>query len=217
MTRKSRWMFVIALAAVLSGCESMQSMSSTGASEIPPTPSPVAVSPDARSTALLVLDFNTAVCQPRPACIEVLPRVAQLIAKARAANVPVLYSTTPSPKGPNPTLDAVAPRAGEPVVAARADKFLGTNMEELLKQRKVQTLVIAGTAANGAVLYSAYHANALGFTVAVAQDAVSSATPYETTLALFQLLHQPGVGNEDNKPLAPQRVTLTRSDLVTFK
>lgn len=187
------------------------------ASAIPPIPAPAAVTLDAKSSALLVLDISTAICQPNPACTATLPAIGSLLEKARAAGVPVIYSTTPSPKGPNPIISAVAPKPGEPVVAARADKFIDTNLEELLKQRKASTLVIVGTAANGAVLYTAFHANARGFTVAVAEDGISSPVPVNTTLARYQMLNQPGFSNAANKPLTPHMVTLSRTDLVTFR
>jgi nicotinamidase-related amidase len=164
-----------------------------------------------------VLDINSAICPPRPACISSVPVVESLLSKARAANVPVIYSTTVSPKGPAPMLPSVAPRAGEPVVAARANKFIDTNLEELLKQRNVRTAVIVGSAANGAVLYTAFHANVRGLTVVVAEDGISSGPEFDTFLARYQVLNQPGFPNPGNKPLEAQRVTLSRTDLITFQ
>src|ERR1700693_2864918 len=60
-------------------------------------PAPAAVTLDAKTTALLVLDIHTAVCQPNPACIDTVPAIASLIAKARTAKVPVIYSSTIRP------------------------------------------------------------------------------------------------------------------------
>jgi nicotinamidase-related amidase len=203
--------------AGLAACGMQPMQSDNAASPIPPIAAPVPVVVDARSSALLVLDFNTAVCQPNPACLATLPAASSLIAKARASGVPVVYSSTPGPSGPNPALAAVAPQAGEPTVAARADKFIDTNLQELLKQRKATTLVVIGTAANGAVLYTSFHANVLGFTVVVAEDLISSPAPFSTLVARYQLLNQPGFANAANKPLAERMVTLSRSDLITFK
>ncbi len=186
------------------------------ASTIPPVPAPAAVTLDAKSSALLVLDISSTICQPNPSCSATLPAIGALLEKARIAGVPVLYSTTHSAKGPTPLIASVAPKTGEPVVTARADKFIDTNLEELLRQRKASTLVIVGTAANGAVLYTAFHANARGFTVVVAEDGISSPVPVNTTLARYQLLNQPGFTNAANKPLTANMVTLSRGDLVTF-
>jgi nicotinamidase-related amidase len=186
-------------------------------SVIPPIPAPATVMLDAATTALLILDINTAVCQPNPACMATVPAIASLLQKARAARVPVLYSSTPGASGPAPALPEVAPQAGEPTVVSRANKFTATALEDLLRERKAKTLVIVGSAANGAVLYSSFHANTRGFTVVVAEDGLSSAVPINTTLARYQLLNQAGFYNSNNTPLADQRVTLSRSDLISFK
>lgn len=187
------------------------------ANMIPPIPAPAAVTLDAATTAFLILDINTAVCLPNPACTATVPAIASLLQKARAAKVPVFYSSTPGTAGPAPMLPEVAPQGSEPTVVSRANKFTGTALEEVLRLRNAKTLVIVGSAANGAVLYSAFHANTRGFTVVVAEDGLSSPVPINTTLARYQMLNQAGFYNSNNTPLADQRVTLSRSDLITFR
>lgn len=184
---------------------------------VPAIPAPATVTLEAKNSVLLILDISSAICQPNPACIATVPAIAALLKKARDAKVPVVYSTTVNPAGPPPILAAVAPLADEPTVVARADKFIDTNLEELLKQRNATTLVVVGSAANGAVLYTSFHANVRGFTVVVAEDGISSGVPFNTTVARYQLLNQPGFQNSANKPLAERMVTLSKSDLVTFK
>lgn len=76
---------------------------------------------------------------------------------------------------------------------------------------------MVGTRSNGAVLYTAFEANARGYTVVVAVDGISGSIPFENTLTQWQLLNQPGFANADNKPLAEKAVTLSRGDLITFK
>ncbi len=188
---------------------------SPGAVALPTIPAPVAVTLDSKATALAVLDVNTSSCAPRPPCVDTLPTLAALIKKARDAKVSVIFSTTAAT---NTILPQVAPQPGEPVVVPSvADKFFNTNFDDLLKQRKATTLIVVGTAANGAVLYTSYGANVRGYTVVVAEDGISSAVPFSTVLARFQLLNQPGFTNTDNKPLADKLVTLSRGDLITFK
>lgn len=204
------------LAFALTACGSMNATTATGVAVLPPVPAPASVTLSAKTTALLVLDINSAVCQ-HPACLGTVPSIASLISKARAANVPVIYSTTVSPSGPPPMLSAVAPQAGEPVVSTRANKFTGTNLEEILRQKNAETLVIVGSAANGAVMYTAFHANTRGFTVVVAEDGISSPVLINTQLARYQLLNQPGFINALNVPMAEKKVTLSRSDLITFR
>jgi nicotinamidase-related amidase len=203
--------------AGFAACSTQPAQQAEGTPPIPPIPAPVPVELSASSTVLLMLDFNTQVCQPNPACLATLPAASTLISRARAAKVPVVYSTTVNPAGPPPTLGAVAPQPGEPTVVARANKFVDTNLEDLLKQRKATTLVVVGTVANGAVLYTTFHANVRGFTVVVAEDAISSYTPFATLFTRYQLLNQPGISNPGNKPLAERVVTLSRTDLITFK
>ena len=76
--------------------------------------------------------------------------------------------------------------------------------------------IVVGTAANGAVLYTAFAANARGLTVVVAEDGISSRDPFATYLARYQVLSQPGFPNQQNVPLQPKAVTLSRSDLISF-
>ena len=219
MSKHPQWILGVLAVAVLASCATGPSAppAAAAAAALPSVPAPVPVTLDRKTSALLVLDINNAICPPRPACMASVPVVQSLLNKARAASVPVIYSTTVSPKGPAPMLPSVAPRPGEPVVATRANKFLDTSLEELLKQRNARTLVIVGAAANGAVLYSSFHANAKGFTVVVAEDGISSGPAFDTFLTRYQLLNQPGFANPGNKPLEAQRVTLSRSDLITFQ
>jgi nicotinamidase-related amidase len=180
---------------------------------VPPIPAAASVSPDAKTSALLVLDINTSICQPRAACMTTVPAITSLIKKARDAQVAVVYSDIPNANS-NPLPD-IAPQAGESVVRSSANKFFNTNLADILKQKQVTTLVMVGTVANGAVMYSAFPATVREYTVVVAEDGLSSAVPLDTTLAEYQLLRFPA--NPENKPLAPKAVTLSRSDLITFK
>ena len=104
-------------------------------------------------------------------------------------------------------------------MAGRADKFFSTNLDDLLKSKGIKTAVIVGSAAHGAVLYTSFGANERGYTVVVAEDGMSvgDTETFGLTVAKWQLLNQPGFANPENKPLDPQHVTISRSDLVTFK
>lgn len=180
-------------------------------------PAPVAVNVDPRTTALLVLDVTSVICTPRPQCVSSVPKIATLLKKAREAKAFVVYSDTPT--AGSTVLAEVAPQVGEPKVSGRADKFLGTDLEKILKDKGVQTVVVVGSAAHGAVLYTTFGANARGFTAVVAEDGISVGPDPETfglTVAKWQLLRQPGFTNPDNKPLEKQRVTLSRTDLIGF-
>lgn len=180
-------------------------------------PAPVAVNVDPKTTALLVLDITSVICTPRPQCVTSVPKIATLLKNARDAKAFVVYSDTAT--AGSTILPEVAPQPGEPKVTGRSDKFLGTDLEKILKDKGIQTVVIVGSAAHGAVLYTSFGANARGFTAVVAEDGISVGADPETfglTVAKWQLLRQPGFANPENKPLEKQRVTLSRTDLIGF-
>src|SRR5712692_1292533 len=187
----------------------------TPTSPIPPTPAPVAVEVPVKGAALLVLDITSAICPPRPSCLTSVPKIANLVKKARDAKVPVIYSLTAT--AGSTVQPEVAPQSGDATVTGRADKFFGTTLEKILQDRAVENAVVVGSAANGAVLYTVFGLNLRGITVVVAQDGISAEPEFPITLTRWQLLNQPGFTNADNKPLAKGFVTLSTTDLVTFK
>jgi nicotinamidase-related amidase len=182
--------------------------------QLPEIPAAVPVTLDAQKTAFLVLDLVDAICTPRPGCVASVPGVAGLLAKARAANVFVVYSTG---RNPAAILAPVAPLGDEPIVRSSADKFFQTDLEQILTGSGVDTLVLVGVAANGAPMYTAFGANSRGYTVVVAEDGISSGNDFDVWLARYQLLNEPGYANPTNAPLQPNAVTLSRTDLITFR
>jgi nicotinamidase-related amidase len=187
----------------------------TPTSPIPAIPAPVAVEVPVKGAALLVLDITNAVCDVRPSCVASVPKIANLVKKARDAKVPVIYSLTAA--AGSVVRAEVAPQTGDASVTARADKFFGTTLDQILKDKGVENAVVVGSAANGAVLYTTFGLSLRGYTVVVAQDGISAEPEFPTTLTRWQLLNQPGFTNADNKPLAKGFVTLSTTDLITFK
>jgi hypothetical protein len=184
------------------------------AQQIPPAPTPVAVSLDPGTTALLVLDVTTQTCSPQPNCLEFVPRVASLLASARAAGVFILHST---PATQPPILPDVAPVQGEPVIVGYGqDRFFDTQLDELLRARGIQRLVLVGWRENGSVLYTAVGANLRTYTVVVADDGTSAAQDYDIAIGRYQLLTQLN-SNPSNEPLRKGAVTLSKTDLITFE
>jgi hypothetical protein len=209
-------MLIAAIAAALLlplGSHAVRAGSPSGVA-IPSIPDPVAVSLDPTTTAFLALDFLQSNCQPRPTCVASLPNVQSGLQQARAANATVVYSDT----GPTQTiLDAVAPEAGEPKVSSSADKFFNTDLDNILKNAGVTTVVITGTSSNGAVLYTGYGAVVRGYTVVVAEDGISANSDFANKFTEWQLLNLPGPSNPQNMPLQPKAVTLSRTDLIAYK
>lgn len=184
-------------------------------SPIPKIPDPVAAEVPVAGAALLVLDITNTICDVRPACVASVPKIANLVKKARDAKVTIIYSTTAT--AGTQVRSEIAPQSGDPVIQGRADKFYQTTLEQVLKDKNVQNAVVVGSASNGAVLYTVFGLNLRGITVVVAQDGISAEPEFPTTITRWQLLNEPGFANTDNKPLAKGQVTLSTTDLITFK
>ena len=197
--------FVIALSVTSHGQTVIDEWSSVQA---PAAPAVRQVTIDPRTTALLLLDFNKQTCnaERRPRCIASIPKVKKLLDGARAKGVAVMYSLSPGAAASDIAAD-LAPAAGDPVVASGPDKFLGTDLEKLLKDRSIQTVIVTGTAAHGAVLATASGAALRGMKVIVPADGLSAETLYPEQYTLWHLLNAPRIG--------PQ-VTVTRMDLITY-
>ncbi len=162
---------------------------------------------DPKTTALLMLDFLPSFyCSDDPRCVASLPAMKKLLAEARAHGAPVVYSVA-GKFGPSDIAKDVAPVGNEPSVKSHADKFLHTDLEKILKDKGVQTVIVTGTAANGAVLYTGSGAALRGLKVIIPVDGLSAKDLYAEQLTVWQLAHGPGFGKQ---------VTLTRSDMIKF-
>lgn len=174
----------------------------------PPAPEVRPISLDPKTTALLLLDFNKQTCnaERRPRCISSVPKVRQLLERARTSGVSVIYSLSAG-AAPADIAPELAPRPGEPAVTSGPDKFFGTDLEKLLKEKNIQTVVVAGTAAHGAVLYTASGAALRGMKVVVPVDGLSAETLYPEQYTVWHLANAPRVSGQ---------VTITRSELIGF-
>ena len=118
----------------------------------------------------------------------------------------VAYSTTGG-AAPEDILPQVAPAEDDPVVRAGVDKFFRTDLEKHLSERGIKTVVIVGTAAEGAVLHTATAACMRSIDVVVPVDGISSSTLYAEQYVCWHLVNAPG---------SRKRTTLTRTDLIGF-
>ena len=161
---------------------------------------------DPKTTALLVLDFVKQTCnnERRPRCVTSVPNVQALLKLARSKGVAVVYSITTAAT-PADTLNDVAPLDGEPIVKAPADKFFRTDLEKILNDKGIKTVVVVGTAAQGAVLNTASQAAFRGLQVIVPVDGMSAENTYFEQYTSHHLANAPGVG---------QQVTLTKIDMI---
>ncbi len=157
----------------------------------PPEIKKVRVSP--QETALLVLDVQNQNCneEKRPQCIESLPNIQKLLKKAREKGILIVYSLTRTAVKAD-IREEVAPWEGEPVVASGVDKFYQTDLEKMLKERTIKTVIIVGTSAHGAVLHTATGAVLRGYEVIVPLDGISAEEPYAEQYTVWHLINAPG-------------------------
>ena len=172
----------------------------------PAAPELKSVTVDPKTTALLMLDFMPANCGKNERCLATLPAMKKLLERARAAKMPVVYSlianTTPAD-----VLKDVAPLADEPSVRSGPDKFVNTDLDKILKDKGITTVITVGTAANGAVLFTAAGAVFRGMNVIVPVDGMSAINPYSELSTVFTFTAAPQVSVKS---------TLTKSDMIKF-
>ena len=169
-----------------------------------PTLKPVTVDP--KTTALLMLDFMNQNCGKRPRCIATIPAMKKLLEGARAHKVAVIYSIIAN-STPADVIKDVAPQAGERHVLSGVDKFLNTDLDKILKDKGIKTVIAVGTSSNGAVLYTASGAASRGMNVIIPVDGMSAVDPYAEYSTVFTFM---------NAPLVSAKTTLTKSDMIKF-
>ena len=200
----------VSLALLLGGAAPVlaQGVLDDWATITPPADKPVAqrVSLTPATTALLVLDLATQTCSApnRPRCPAMAAHVRPLIAHARERHWLVVYTLGGASKTAD-ILPAVAKLDAELEFTGPPDKFVGTGLEALLKERRIKTVVAIGSAAEGAVMETAASAAFRGFDVVVPVDGMVSSTLYNEQYVAWNLTHAPRL---------PEKVTLSAVGLI---
>ena len=184
----------------------------------PPAPKLEAVTLEPKTTALVLIDIIHQTCnmKMRPRCVAMVPKVARLLAEARAKGVFVIYALFPSPRPatfPNPKITDFVPelaaKGDEPVVTAFVDKFeLGgkdTGLEKILKDKGIKNFVPVGVTSHNGVLFTSVAAAFRGFNVVVPVDGMAGNNAYEDQLAAYTLTSS-----------IVYKVTLTTADMIKF-
>jgi nicotinamidase-related amidase len=163
---------------------------------------------DPATTALIVVDMqNDFVSEGGslvvPDAAATIPAIAQLLERARAAALPVVFSQDTHGDG-DPEfaiwpaharkgtwgweiVEALAPRREETVLRKpRYDAFYGTPLDHLLRLWGVRTVVVCGTVANICVHYTAASAALRWYDVVIPRDAVSALDPFDLAASLRQ-------------------------------
>ncbi|MBA4418202.1 MAG: isochorismatase [Syntrophus sp. (in: bacteria)] len=174
----------------------------------PPPPELKGITIDRATTALLLLDFNSQTCNPerRPRCIASIPKISKLLRDARIKGVYVVYSLSAGAT-PGDIAKELAPLSGEPIVISGPDKFMGTDLDKILKEKDIKTVIVTGTAAHGAVLYTASSAALRGLQVILPVDGMSGENKFIEQYTAWHMA---------NAPRVSARVTLTRIDLIKY-
>jgi nicotinamidase-related amidase len=174
--------------------------------KVPPPPTLKPVTVNASDTALLMLDFMNQNCGKRPRCLATIPAMKKLLGEARAHKVMVVYSLISKTTTADVIKD-VAPQPGEPSVLSGPDKFYKTDLEKILADKGIKTVIVVGTAANGAVLFTANSAALRGLNVIVPVDGMSAVDPF---VELFTTVHMA------TGPAIAAKATLTKVDMMKF-
>ncbi len=208
--KHANWLSALALAATFGLAASTAHATSIidewASVKAPPPPAVKAVTVDPKTTALVMADFVKPICSRYPRCMASLPVAKKLLAAARASGTLVVYTSIP--KVPIGAVVAdVAAQGNEPFVQSFTDKFLNTDLEKVLKDHGITTIVMAGVSSNGAIIETSSEAALKGFNVVVALDATSAATTYAEQFVAWQLV---------NGPVIASKITLTTSDILKF-
>lgn len=174
----------------------------------PPPPALKPVTVDPKTTALLMLDFVQPSCNPERGrrCVATLPAVKKLLDEARSKDMLVVY-TAYGNLAKSSIVPEVAPNASEPFVVSFLNKYIGTDLEKMLKDKGIQTVITVGTFAHGAVLTTAGASAEHGFKAIVPVDGMSSDNVYAEQYTAWHLV---------NAPVIASKITLTKTDMIKF-
>jgi nicotinamidase-related amidase len=168
---------------------------------------------DGKTTAILVLDLSTRCHDPKQICSKLMPAMAEFLEKARAAAVPIVYSVSASAKG-TPLGEVATPlkrKESEPVVYPDGfDKFMGGELQALLKEKGAKTLIVTGSSTNSAVLYTATTAARIHrYNIVIPMDGVNADRQYEQEYSIHQFTVLPSNANK--------QFQFTNLSMITFK
>lgn len=201
----------LSIAAVLviigSGSARADILDEWASAKTPPPPEMKPVTVDPKATALLVLDLIKPNCSSRPRCLATLPTVKKLLGEARAAQATIIFTRSGQATLADVIDPDIAPISDEPSLLSAADKFLNTNLADLLKQKGIKTIITVGTAAHAAVLMTASEAALRNYDVIVPIDGISDSDVYREQYSVYQLAVASTIS---------QRITLTRVNMMKF-
>jgi nicotinamidase-related amidase len=139
-------------------------------------------------TALLVVDVQRDFYEANPpvhAADQVIGRIVQVVGRARAAGVPIVFVQHTEAAGSGDPLaegargwqlhPRLAPAEGEPVLRkGTPDSFHDTNLKATLDEWGIDSLIVAGHQTEFCIDTTCRRARSLGYSVTLLQDAHST-------------------------------------------
>ena len=209
------WQHIMASAAVasciaISGAQAQTVIDEWASAKLPAAPAlkPAKIVPG--ETALLVMDFTNQTCskERRIRCHNSVPKVLKLVNEARAKGALIIYSVAVPKSVPGDIVEELTPAAGEQVLPPLGpDKFINSDLEKTLKDKKVTTVVAMGTQAQTSVLHTGATAALKGFKVIVPVDAMSADDVFPEAYTAWHLSTAARISTN---------VTLTRLGMISF-
>ncbi len=171
---------------------------------------------DRERTAVLVIDMQRDFLDPgapiaTPGGLDLIPRINRLTARARELGMPVIFTQEmhrpdksdfgielefepPHCLEGTPGMELaesleVAPGDYRVTGKRRYDAFLGTDLETLLRNLRVENLVVAGVCTDICVASTVQHARNLDFRCIIPRECVAGTTPERHEAALLCLGH----------------------------
>src|SRR5207253_10764599 len=163
-----------------------------------------------------LLDYVEPICNSQPKCKgEMLPAMTPFMARVRKAGLVVAYGTRE--ENVSKWLPEVAPEQGDiKIVNTAQDRFYNTDLDKALKAKGITTIIMVGWKISGSVTYTSVGAMVRDYTVVIPMDTTAATTDYETAIGFYNVLNS-GNANLSNEALKPHAVTLTRTDMITFR
>jgi nicotinamidase-related amidase len=209
------------LATVAAPASAQNIIDEWSAVPVPPPPKLEKVTIDPKSTALLVMGFVRGSCnvERRPRCVATIPHVKKLLTEARAHGVLVMHSVPCGSASGDFIVADLAPLPGEAIIPPNgpnkflpfdvlcSNKDIGFDLEKVLKDHGIRTVITVGTQVQTAVLHTAAEAALRGYKVIVPVDGMSGNSLYPEQYTAWHLA---------NTERVMQQVTLTKVDLIGY-
>lgn len=181
---------------------------------------------DASKTALIIIDMQNDFADEKgklfvPTSRKTVEPIKKVLEKARSAGATIIYTqdwhmkddpefkiwaehAVAGTRGAE-IIDELKPREDEVVVKKlRYDGFYGTYLDDVLRMRGIEDVVVVGTVANICVLHTAASASLRGYRVIVPVDCISALNDFDYAASLRQITFL-------------YRGTLTSSELLEFR